>query len=544
MKKRLNQKGLPRLNKVLSLPNISTYRPQKMNNISKHNVSSTTKITEEKNLMSKNSSYILNSQKLPNKKDKVKIILHKIRLNADKSQCHKSKSLIMPASINTRKGTLEIMEYADDILKERIKNHDRDFAMGKKRLKSIALKMSKRICRKNYMINSLKQRRTEINDKEDFIEKSLKKFEWKLEHDKKRFISFIDEIKDKQEKEEANLIDIKNLRLDAESTLEVEERQRRTIEQMLHRKIKELYLMKDFGSFVHKILGSDFPFNCLPPLKNDRDPEKIAETFIQIFESMTNYNEIIKELGNTEIFFKKCSSMEDEIITGIEENKILEKEIIILKKSIEKELKQLKFSKAELESDYNYIINEIKSVKNEMNNYKLNDGEDFNMFLNYIVELGSAIDSTVEKPQKCDKKYLNDFVSYSRGISQTIKKTDDTVNEMISCIDNVLESGDKEDKELMLNIIMEQKSVNKREKQMLFKLKEEELKMKQKLKMMEKEKKVIIKGKKVILDYPITTKQHKFKIKKIQAIKNEGNKNIDLEYSFSDEDEKKNSIEY
>ena len=543
MKKRLNQKSIPKLNKVLSLPNISTFHPKK-NNISKHNVSSTTKISEEKNLMSKNNSTIMNSQILPSKKDKVKILLLKIGLKMGRSQHHKSKSLIMPASISTRKDTFEIMEHADSILKERIKNHDRDFAMRKKRLKSIALKMSKRICRKNYMIESLKQRRTDINDKEYFIEKSLKKFEWKLEHDKKRFVSFIDEIKEKQAKDKANLIDIKNLRLDAESTLEIEERQRRTLEQMLHRKIKELYLMKDLGSFVHKILGSDFPFNCLPPLKNDRDPEKVAETFIQIFDSITNYDEIIKELGNTKLFFKKCNSMEEEIITGVEENKILEKEIIILKKSIEKELKQLKFSKAELESDYKYIINETRIVKNEMKNYKLNDDEDFDMYLSYIEELGSEIDSSVEKPEKCDKKYLNQFVSYSRDISKTIKKTDDIVNEMISCIDNVIEKGDKKDKELMLNIIFERKSVNKKEKQLLFKEKEEELKMKQKLKMMEKEKKVIIKGKKVIMDYPITSKKQKFRRKKIQEIKYEGKKNIELEYSFSDEDGKKNSIDY
>ena len=498
MKKKQIKKFLPSLSKVPSLPNISTFRPKIKKDVSTHNASSTTNFSGEKNLISNNNSSIIDSQNISKNKNNKSILLHKIKLNNSKSQSNISKSWILPESIITRKGSLEIMDYADNILMERIRNHDRDFAFRKKRLKSI-------------------------------------------ERDKKRFISFLDEIREKQEKEELNYIDIKNIRIDAESNLEIEERKRRLLEQMLHRKIKDLYLMKDFGSFVHNILGIDFPFNCLPPLKNDLNPEQIGETFIQIFDSMNNFNDIIKELGNTDCFFNKCNLMENEIIEGISENKILEEEIIQLKKSVEKELKQLKFNRAELESDYNYLINEIRIVKGEMNNYKLNDSEDFDMYLSYIEELGSEIGSSVEKPQKHDKNYLNEFVSYSKGISQIIIKTDDTVNEMISFIENAL--GDKNDKELMLKIIFEQKNENKREKQMSFKEKEEELKMKQKLKMMEKEKKVVIKGRKVISDYPMTNKHHKFKIKKIHEIKNEGNKNVQMEYSFSEEEEKKNNFE-
>ena len=541
MKKKQIKKFLTSLSKVPSLPNISTFRPKIKKDVSTHNASSTTNFSGEKNLISNNNSSIIDSQNISKNKNNKSILLHKIKLNNSKSQSNISKSWILPESIITRKGSLEIMDYADNILMERIRNHDRDFAFRKKRLKSIAINMSKKICRKNYMIESLKQRRTEISEKQYLMQKSLKQFEGKLERDKKRFISFLDEIREKQEKEELNYIDIKNIRIDAESNLEIEERKRRLLEQMLHRKIKDLYLMKDFGSFVHNILGIDFPFNCLPPLKNDLNPEQIGETFIQIFDSMNNFNDIIKELGNTDCFFNKCNLMENEIIEGISENKILEEEIIQLKKSVEKELKQLKFNRAELESDYNYLINEIRIVKGEMNNYKLNDSEDFDMYLSYIEELGSEIGSSVEKPQKHDKNYLNEFVSYSKGISQIIIKTDDTVNEMISFIENAL--GDKNDKELMLKIIFEQKNENKREKQMSFKEKEEELKMKQKLKMMEKEKKVVIKGRKVISDYPMTNKHHKFKIKKIHEIKNEGNKNVQMEYSFSEEEEKKNNFE-
>ena len=93
--------------------------------------------------------------------------------------------------------------------------------------------------------------------------------------------------------------------------------------------------------------------------------------------------------------------MENKIIKGISEKEGLEKEIIALRKNCENELKQLKYSKADYESDYNYLINEIKRVKLEMNNFKLNDSEDLDIYLKYIQELGLEIGSSSDNPQSC-----------------------------------------------------------------------------------------------------------------------------------------------
>ena len=123
-----------------------------------------------------------------------------------------------------------------------------------------------------------------------------------------------------------------------------------------------------------------------------------------------------------------------------------------------------------------------------MKDFKLNDSEDFGIYLNFIQELGLEIGSTSENPQSCDKKYLTEFVSYSKGIAEVLKKTEDKVNEMISNIENIIESGNKKDKELMMKIILNKKNINKREKQLLFQQKEEELKLKQKLKIIERDK--------------------------------------------------------
>ena len=535
----MNKKPIHRLNKVQSLPNISTFRPKLKKEFSTNNISSTTNASGDKNLISNSNSSVIASQNIsqnsynnPHKN----IILHKIKLNNSKSQRAITKSWVLPDSINTTKGTLEILQNADDILRERYKNHDRDFAMRKHKLKSKALKESKSICRKNYLINSLKQRRTEVINKEFIIQKALKEFEVRLEMDKKKFINFIEEVKEKQKKDETKLIDLKNIRFEAEAKLEEEERKNKVLELNIYKKIKELYMQKDFGVFVHTVLETDFPYNNLPIMKADHESEKIAEVFIKLFANMNNYDETMKELEKTDIFFKKCILMENEIIKGISEKEGLEKEIIALRKNCENELKQLKYSKADYESDYNYLINEIKRVKLEMNNFKLNDSEDLDIYLKYIQELGLEIGSSSDNPQSCEKKYITEFVSYSKGIAEELKKTEDTVNEMISNIENIIESGNKKDKELMMKIILNKKNINKREKQLLFQQKEEESKLKQKLKIIERDKKFVLKGRKVIYDYPINNK-HNFNIKKIQETKKENNTNIQYEYTFSDEEE-------
>ena len=440
----------------------------------------------------------------------------------------------MPDSLNTIKGTFEMMKNADDILMQRLKVHDRDFAIRKNKLKSIALNLNKKISQKNYLINSLKQRRTELSDKEYIIHKSLKEFESKLECDKRRFVHFIEDLKEKQKKEEAKLLDLKNIKFQAEEKLDELDRIKRSLEQGIYKKIKDLYELKDFGAFVHKIVGTKFPFENIPRIKSEHDIEQITETLVQAFD-LEFFDETKKGLEKVDIYDKKCVFMEDKIITGISIKESLEKEFREVRKNIDNELKQLNNSKMVLESDYNNLLKEIKFVKEQMKNFQLKETLDINQNLNYIQELGLEIGSTIQNPPKVDEIYLNEFIAYSKGIANVFKKTEHKVNELISDIENVLDNGKKKDKELMWSFITKQKNQNKREKQILFRQKEEESKIKERLRILERDKKVILTGKKIIWDYPITTK-HKLKIKKNIELQNESNNKIDLEYSFSEED--------
>ena len=535
----MNKKIIPRqikpLSKVPSLPNVLTFRPKTKNINSSHNVSATTNVSQEK-INSINNSSIINSHifSQENPKRKKSVLLKKIRLRYSNSQQAISKSWIMPDSLNTIKGTLEMMKNADDILMQRLKVHDRDFAVRKNKLKSIALKLNKKISQKNYLINSLKQRRTELSDKEYIIQKSLKEFGSKLECDKRRFVHFIDDLKEKQKKEETKLLDLKNLKFQAIEKLEELDRIKRSLEQSIYKKIKDIYELKDFGAFAHKIIGTKFPYENIPRIKSEHDIEQITETLVQTFD-FEFFDETKKGLEKVDIYDKKCVFMEDKIITGISIKESLEKEFREVRKNIDNELKQLNNSKMVLESDYNYLLKEIKFVKEQMKNFKLKETLDINQHLNYIQELGLEIGSTIQNPPKVDEIYLNEFIAYSKGIANVFKKTEYNVNDLISDIENVVEKGNKKDKELMWSFITKQKNQNKREKQILFRQKEEESKIKERLRILERDKKIILTGKKIIWDYPITTK-HKLKIKKNIELQNESNNKIDLEDSFSEEE--------
>ena len=195
-------KPIRRLNKVDSLPNISTFRPKLKKNFSTNNISATTNAS---GINSYNNSSTLNSQNRSH--NSKKITLHKIKLNNNSnSQDSIKKSWIMPPALCSRKGILDMFQIADKILKERIQNHDKDFEMRKRLLKSIALKESKRMSHKNYLIDALKQKRTEIANKEYEINKALEEFEIKLDSDNKKFMGFIEEISEKQRKDEDKIM--------------------------------------------------------------------------------------------------------------------------------------------------------------------------------------------------------------------------------------------------------------------------------------------------------------------------------------------------
>ena len=162
-----------------------------------------------------------------------------------------------------------------------------------------------------------------------------------------------------------------------------------------------------------------------------------------------------------------------------------------------------------------------------MGNFQIHEDENFYKYLKYIIELGTALETNEEIPTKFDKNNLIDFVFYSNKAVKKLRNIEDKINKNILEIENVLNFGNKEEKELMENIISKQNSLNLREKLLNWKKLREEKKISEISKILEKGKKIVLKGRKVIFDYP--NYKNKSKIKKLTEKEDNDKKNNSTE---------------
>ena len=93
----------------------------------------------------------------------------------------------------------QLLEDADKIMKDRTRMNLGGVG-GLDRNKSKILEKSKELCLNNYMITQLKEKRTEINKKEFFIDMALKNSEKQYEIDYRSFIDFVEEIKKRKKR--------------------------------------------------------------------------------------------------------------------------------------------------------------------------------------------------------------------------------------------------------------------------------------------------------------------------------------------------------
>ncbi len=513
------------LNKVRSLPVIKSYKSKNNSDFNTSNISATTNASMIKGNRN-NDSIIQNVSK--NKK-----ILKKIKAN-NLNRCISSSS-IFSTKTDISKKTIDILENADQIMRERLKNHGAIIAGGKNLFRSVALKISKEVGYKNYTINLLKEKRTQINEKEFLISSALKEFDEQYQMDHRKFNDFIEEVKRKQKKEEDTITKLKEIREKKENIYEQEKLLNKRLDETLERKVRDFYTIKSYGSFVHKILEKPFIYDQTPEINSRlRNHEQIANLIINLYESKDKYNSLPKELEDNEIMEKKYTLFEDKIIRILSIKERFDKELENVIKNYENELAQLEISKSNYESNLNYVKNEKNNVNIEMKNFRIHEDENLENYLNYIIELGKEIKTNCPIPILRDKSYLNEFVLYSKKTLLALEKKEEMINSNILEILTILKHGNSEDKELMESLIMKQKNLNKKENQIRIKKKQEELKNIKDKKTIEKANKLVVKGRKVILDYPIIKNRHKSE----KIVKKDNDDDIDIQYSYSDDEDK------
>ena len=393
-----------------------------------------------------------------------------------------------------------------------MKNHGVVIAGGKFLLKSIALKISKEVSQKNYTINLLKEKRTQINEKERIINQALKEFSEQYESDHKKFIDFVEEEKRKQKLEEETMNNMKEKREKKERNLDEEGLMNKKLDEMLERKIKDIFVVKGYGSFVNKVFDKYFAYDETAQIDSrEKNYEKISNKIIEIYEKKDKNEKLPKELEDDELLMKKYLLLEDKIMASLKNKELLDKEIFKQQKYFEKELEQLKYSLIDYESDFNYLKTEKNNVNIEMKNYKIHEDGSFEDFLDIILDLGKEIGTKWPIPVSKDKKNLGAFVLYAKKTLDTLKNKEVVINNGITEIENVLLYGNKNEKILMEKSISEQKKINKRDNQLKTKQYIEEMKIKKNLRAIERAQKMVVIGRKV--NYSIF--KNKKRIKKI-----------------------------
>ena len=392
----------------------------------------------------------------------------------------------------------DFINEANKIMRERMKNKGSTIN-SKSKFKSEVLMDNKEISLKNYLIGLLKEKRTDINEKERNIEKALKQSENQLDRDTKEFIDFVEATKRRLKLEDDEYVKYRNLHEQAESIYRKESSEYKKLLEDLERTVKSINVLRGYGTFVYKVLGTEFWFSDIkevdPRLRNY---EEVANNILNKYNNIINNGN--QDIINDEaLLIIKFKEFEDKVIKDLESKESVDKEITYIKKNYNNEIEELK----KREKDFR---NEVKRVNREKKDLFLNNqkampqqSEELDVYMKYIFQLGQAIGCVDKKFNKGKKNNINDYITLAQDTLKVLADIEKEINGYINEIEKIEIFGDRK---LIYAIEQERKKDNKREKQLELKLNQEELEKKKRQKAVGRAKRLVIKGRKVPKEYP------------------------------------------
>ena len=415
---------------------------------------------------------------------------------------------------------------ANKIMRERMKNKGSTIN-SKSRLKSVVMNDTKEICLKNYLIGLLKEKRTDINEKERNITKALRDSENKLDSDYKNFLDFVEGTKKKQKKEEEELQRLKSLHEQKEIIYKKEIADYKKLIEDLERTVKLICLLKSYGSFVHKVLRLKFDFDNVPDIDSrERNFEQVSNLILKHYDNLKN-SETIELLDDENFMFMKFNELEERVVKILQRKEILDKESTAETDSYKDEISELKRRVKDCQIESKQIQNEKDQIINAINRLKPQKDNEVNQYLDYIYEIGGMTGDLNNKLK--GKKNIIDLLNFTKDTLLVLQQKETFINDHITEIEFIEENGDKK---LINDIITERKKFNKREKQLQLKQKQEQIEYNKRKKAIERAQRVIIKGRKAPQDYPL------LKGKKKKEDDNKGNEDdyYAMLYYSSDDD--------
>lgn len=381
------------------------------------------------NLLNRNPSYLSLSNNNDNNKSNISITTNAsaIKINSPrnstnlaiptspKSNLQKnfprsgSLALLSPITSRIKPRQLRIMEEADDLIKVRFKNKNISTNNVKKKSKHPVIKLGKDISLKNYIINLLQEKRTEINEKERMMNNALIEFKNQFNEDYKAFNEYADDVKKKQKILDDLIHSLKVERDEKEQILNEKVFEYKRLEDFCERMIKLIYNSNKYASFFHQVFELPFNYNNLPELNRHYHFEKIVDHIINIYETKDKDVPLPSILKDENVLTQKYTEMEDIILHMLEYRDLIVKEIDKNRENFERDIKILENNKKEYEKDLNYLKEEVNIVKKSMRGLVVQDQSEIDEYIDYIIELGKEI------TDKIPIKWINNNSNNNNG---------------------------------------------------------------------------------------------------------------------------------
>lgn len=399
----------------------------------------------------------------------------------------------------------DFINEANKIMRERMKNRGSTIN-SKSRMKSVTLNETKEICLKNYLIDLLKEKRTDINEKERNITKALRESENRLDADYKDFVDFVEDTKRRQKKEEEELTRLKTLHEEKDNICKKELSDNKKLSEDLERTIKVICLLKSYGSFVHKVLGLPFVFDSIPEMDaRERNFEVMSDCILKNYEQIRSLGKATN-LDDESMLIMKFTEFEEKVIKILESKQVIDKEITGLQSSYQNEIEELQRREKDCIEEEKRITDENNAMINANKKLKTHRSSEVEQYLNYIIELGIATGNLKDKFK--GKRNINDCLVFTKDTLDVLSEKERMINNYITEIEGIELYGDKA---LIHEIEVERKKANKRDKQLLLKQKQDKKDNDKRQKAIERAQRVVIKGRKVPKDYPILKEKKKKK---------------------------------
>ena len=343
------------------------------------------------------------------------------------------------------------------------------------------IRQNREICKKNYVINLLKNERNKVKTKEIEIKKDLEDAQRIFLKDKEAFENFTQDKKKEFRDSDLHLDEaIRNNKLILEQFRKANSEVHGT-EDEIEKNIKGIILYKTYADFIHKLLGKESIDIDVISIRNnlqnkDKDLGFIAKNVIKQFEFILNSNIPVQteEINNPDLLTALFVSLEGTIIDQMSDRDDMMKEKYKQKMELDAELLSLNQKLEEDERQLNIIYKELEMEKKgiKQGDYKSIIEDSTNLINNIYEELAH-----IPKNQKGIKRPSEFIIKNSFEI---LHKMEDNLNILLKEMENI-QGDEKNPDETFIKIVEKVKIINKSKKHQegrkaLMKLQEEKTK--------------------------------------------------------------------